>query len=241
MGARSISPHPHSSLLPSLSGCYLYLRLFLIFASSGIGKRRCPLTLLSPPSSTATSGFASSVWRQLIPPELRLGRAGRAGYATPPAHGVLVLSHPHKAWGIRAGTQDPAVSGDLVCPSCSSVESSSSFVGAGCSARREVWVWAIFNCSPTPPQSCSSCHLRISCFSLVAHRTSLFPSPGWRSQRVGTQWNRLRAESGKSLGMVRSASTSPWRSHCYTGADLSREKEGSMVKAIAPLPSDPGL
>lgn len=104
-----------------------------------------------------------------------------------------------------------------------------------------MWVWAIFNCSPTPPQSSSSCHLGISGFSLVPHHTSLSPSPGWRSQRVATGWNRLKAESGNNPGMVRSASTFSWLGHCYTEAELSREKEGSMIKATAPFPRDHGL
>lgn len=97
---------PSSSLLFTAQSLWL-LPLpvtFLIFsASSSMGKRRYPLTLLSLPSSTATSGFASSVWRQLIPPELPLGQAGRAGYATPPAHAVLVLSYTPRPWGAEQG------------------------------------------------------------------------------------------------------------------------------------------
>lgn len=90
--------------------------------------------------------------------------------------------------------------GDLVCPNCSSGESSSLCVGAGCSARGEMWVWAIFKCSPTPPRSSSSCHLHVSWFSLVSHCTSLSPTPEWGSQRVVTGWSRLRAEWRNSLG-----------------------------------------
>lgn len=56
---------------------------------------------------------------------------------TPSSWGASAVPHP-KAVGSRAGTQHPAVLGDLVCPSCSSAESSSLFVGAGCSAGGEL-------------------------------------------------------------------------------------------------------
>lgn len=46
---------------------------------------------------------------------------------------------------------------------------------------------------------------------------------------------------GKQPEGVRPASVSPWLCLWYTEADLSREKERSMVKAVAPLPRDPGL
>lgn len=67
------------------------------------------------------------------------------------------------------------------------------------------------------------------------HHSSLSPSPGWGSQRVGTGWSTSRVEWGKSLGVVRPALPFSWLCLWYAGADLSREKGRSVVKATTPL------
>ena len=149
--------------------------------------------------------------------------------------GSSATPQPKALWS-RAGAWHPGVWGDLVCPNCSFGAEWQRVCGYRVlSIRGEVWVWVIFKHSPTPPQNSSSCHLRISWFSLAPHHTSLSPSPGWGSQRVGTGWSRSRVEWGNSLGMVRSASASSWLCLWYAGADLSREK------ATTHLPGEPGL
>lgn len=92
----------HSLLLPlppSLFCCYLYLGLCLAFpTSSSMGKRRCPLILSPTIKHRCLSPCKQCGGGQLVPPELPLGQAGRAGHAATPVFGAPVVPHSPRPW-----------------------------------------------------------------------------------------------------------------------------------------------